>query len=387
MKSFSKIENGMKVIVTGGGTGGHIYPALAVATCLAGKPNVEAVYYLGKKGGLESELAIQAGFPFIGIAFAGMPRGKSPLTLLKIFLWLLNLAQATFTALGEIQKIQPAMIFGTGGYVSAPVLLAARILKIPYAVHEPDAQPGLANRFLGRYASLITTSFKAGAERLRQNPTQTILVTGNPIRQDIGQLGRDEARKTFGEQWPNDKPILLVTGGSQGARKLNMALVEILPTLLNQWNIAVLHLTGKKLYDETMLALDQADPNFKMHTAYQVKPFNSDMATWLAAANVALCRSGSLSLSEMYACALPTVLVPYPFAAADHQRRNAEASVAAGASFMLDDAECTGPRLLEVLKPLFQDPAIYNAMQQASRGLGHPEATEKITEALLQLAK
>jgi UDP-N-acetylglucosamine--N-acetylmuramyl-(pentapeptide) pyrophosphoryl-undecaprenol N-acetylglucosamine transferase len=381
----------MNFIVTGGGTGGHIYPALAVAACLLENPDVESVVYIGKTGALESELAPQAGLPFNGITFYGMPRGKSPIALVKILLWTGHLSRACLQAMAYLKANRPDVVFGTGGYVSAPVLLAAKFLKIPFAIHEPDAQPGLANRLMGRYADLITTSFSVGAEKLQHNPRQTVRITGNPIRKELGQLfsqaEKNQARAQLGEHWPVERPILLVTGGSQGARRLNLALVEALPTLLEEWRIGVLHLTGRKLYEETMAALDAIDPALRHHCAYQVLPFNHDMASWLTIADVALCRAGSLSLSEMYACGLPTLLVPYPFAAADHQRRNAEASVEAGASFMLEDSSFTGAALLEKLEPLFKNPTTYATMRQTTLALAHPEATQAIAQSLRSLAQ
>lgn len=372
----------MRLVVTGGGTGGHIYPALAVAEAMQADPEVESVTYIGKTGGLESELVPQHGMDFRGIEFYGMPRNKNPLLPFKLLAWLAKLEQAKRKAKAYLAEIRPDVVFGTGGYVSAPVLMAARDLKIPYVVHEPDAKPGLVNQLMSKHAAVITTSFSEGAESLKRNPEQEVLITGNPIRGEIGALSRPEALQRLGLNWPETHLVLLVTGGSQGSRRINQAVVRALPKLLKNNDFAVVHLTGKKLYDETLIALDALNPALKTHPRYQVRPYSSEMAALLAVADLAVCRAGSLSLSEMYVCGVPTVLVPYPFAAADHQRKNAQASVRAGASILIEDADCDGERLLQELTPLVEDSERREKMKAAALGLGHPEATMWIVTCL-----
>jgi UDP-N-acetylglucosamine--N-acetylmuramyl-(pentapeptide) pyrophosphoryl-undecaprenol N-acetylglucosamine transferase len=375
----------MRLVVTGGGTGGHIYPALAVAEFMRQDPAVEAVVYLGKTGGLESELVPQSGIPFEGVSFYGMPRGLSPTLPFQLIKWGLALRQAREAARRKLLQIRPDVVFGTGGYVSAPVLLAAQSLKIPYVLHEPDAQPGLANRLMAKNARVITTSFSEGAQTLKQKPDQEVLVTGNPIRGSIGELDRQQAQEALGLAWPLDKTVLLVTGGSQGARRVNQAIVEALPALLDELNLAVLHVTGKKLYDETLALLDRLDPALNCHPFYRVMPYSVQMSALLAASDLAVCRAGSLSLSEMYVCGIPTILVPYPYAAADHQRKNAMASVRAGASRMIEDADCSGERIVGELRTLLHTPGQRDDMRQAALALGHPHATAEIARCLKRL--
>jgi UDP-N-acetylglucosamine--N-acetylmuramyl-(pentapeptide) pyrophosphoryl-undecaprenol N-acetylglucosamine transferase len=376
----------MRLVVTGGGTGGHIYPALAVAECMQQMPDVEAVVYIGKQGGLESELAPQNSIPFEGVSFYGMPRGLSPGLPFRLLKWVWSLRQARESAKEKLRQWKPDVVFGTGGYVSAPVLLAAKSLGIPYVLHEPDAHPGLANRFMAKGAQLITTSFTEGADTLRQRPDQEVLVTGNPIRRDIGGMPKAQAQVELNIHWPEGKTVLLVTGGSQGARRLNQAVVEALPTLLNELDLAVLHVTGKKLYEETLTALDERDPNLRQHPFYRHMPYSAQMPALLTLADIAICRAGSLSLSEMYVCGIPTILVPYPYAAADHQRKNALASVRSGASRMIEDADCTGSRLTDELRTLLHTPNLMDSMRQSARALGHPNATADIVACLQRIA-
>jgi UDP-N-acetylglucosamine--N-acetylmuramyl-(pentapeptide) pyrophosphoryl-undecaprenol N-acetylglucosamine transferase len=376
----------MRLVVTGGGTGGHIYPALAVAEAMKALPGVETVTYVGKTGGLESELVPQNGIDFEGISFYGMPRGKSPLLPFKLLAWGLKLREARAHARQILQRLKPDVVFGTGGYVSAPVLMAAHSLKIPYVVHEPDAKPGLVNQLMSKNAAVITTSFAEGANSLKQRPDQQVVVTGNPIRGSIGKLTKAEALKQLGLPWKEEQKIILVTGGSQGARRINQAVVEALPTLINEYDFAVAHLTGKKLYEETVEALDRHDPTLKTHPNYWVQPYSGEMAALLALADLAVCRAGSLSLSEMAVCGVPTLLVPYPFAAADHQRKNAQACVCSGCSLMVEDSDFNGESLLSALKPLVTTPETLARMRQAALALGHPNATSEIVDCLQAVA-
>ena len=357
----------MRLVVTGGGTGGHIYPALAVAEAMK---QDATILYLGKTGGLESELVPASDIPFEGIIFYGMPRSKNPLLPLKLLQWAWALYQAKEIAKQKLRQFKPDVVFGTGGYVSAPVLLAAKSLKIPYVLHEPDAEPGLANRFMAKGASIITTSFSEGVKALAHSKKQQVLVTGNPIRGEIGHFDRQQALQALGLSWPEDKTVLLVTGGSQGARRINQAVIEALPILLNDLDIAVLHLTGKKLYGEVLSALDEVDTTLRAHPFYWVQPYASQMPALLALADMALCRAGSLSLSEMYVSGLPTILVPYPYAAANHQRKNAMASVRAGASILIEDHDCTAEQLIIELKQLMQNVSQREMMQKAACNLG-----------------
>ncbi|HEY9685396.1 MAG TPA: undecaprenyldiphospho-muramoylpentapeptide beta-N-acetylglucosaminyltransferase [Coleofasciculaceae cyanobacterium] len=377
----------LRLVVTGGGTGGHIYPALAVAEALQGDPDVEAITYIGKSGGLESEIVPQSGISFEGIEFYGMPREKNWLLPFKLVAWGLKLRRAVHIAREKLKVLQPDVVFGTGGYVSAPVLMAAKSLKIPYVLHEPDALPGLVNQLMSKDARIITTSFSEGAEQLKHRPNQQVMVTGNPIRGAIGRMSKQDALQALGVNWPTDRPVLLVTGGSQGARRLNGAVVEVLPTIIHELGFCVAHLTGKKLYEETLDLLDLIAPGMKTDPHYWVQPYSGNMAVLLGMADLALCRAGSLSLSEMYVCGVPTILVPYPYAAAGHQRKNAMASVRAGVSVMIEDDQCKGERLLQELRTLIRQPEKRLAMVAAAQRLGHPNATAEIIGCLKQFAR
>ncbi len=366
----------MKVVVTGGGTGGHLYPALAVVEALKADSQVQAITYIGNTGRKEAELVPTFGVPFIGMRFAGMPRGLN----LSIVPWSMQLLQAFFDARSHLMRLKPDVVFGTGGYITGPVLFAARSLGIPYVVHEPDAFPGLVNRVTARWATQMTCAFPEARARLK---TRQLTVSGNPLRSQIGQVSKAEALARLDLPFALDKPILLVTGGSQGARKLNQGLLEALPELIESLGMQVLHQTGDKLYEEV---LSQCPPEYRTHQAYACRPFISDMASALALADVAVSRSGSMSLSEMYRAHIPTILVPYPHAAADHQRKNALASARAGASVMIEDAQLSGETLIDTLADLLRSPERLEAMREAARQLSAPEATSIVVGILKSVA-
>lgn len=369
----------MRVVVTGGGTGGHIFPALAIATELIAEG--DELLYLGKTHSMESELAPKHSLAFEGIPFFGMPR-KPGLELLK---WFAALFRAIRQAKDHLRAFKPDVVIGTGGYVSAPVLMAAHQLKIPYVLHEPDAMPGLANRFLSKNAALITAAFPASAKHFKLRPgDRRFYHTGNPIRQGVGEIDKAAALQALGLNWDPEIPVLLVFGGSQGARTLNTALVEALPDLLGPQHIHVLHLSGKKLYDETREQLSQT--SLAEHPSYWLRAFSEEMPLLLSAADLAVCRSGSLSLSELYAAGLPTILIPYPFAAANHQQKNAETSVEAGASWMILDADLNGETLLTAVRGMFADQTAWQRMADSARKLAKPTATEVIATLVHQAA-
>ncbi|MGE0199589.1 MAG: undecaprenyldiphospho-muramoylpentapeptide beta-N-acetylglucosaminyltransferase [Candidatus Melainabacteria bacterium] len=377
----------MRIAVTGGGTGGHIYPALAVAEALRAEGHT--LLYVGNRthGGqasLESRLAPERGFAFECVSFYGMPRALS-LSLLK---WLWALRRAREVAREILATFQPDAVLGTGGYVSAPVLLAAQSLKIPTVIHEPDAHPGLANRQAARRATRVTAAFAQSGNLLGLSGSDRFFVTGNPVAAGLGTIPRAEALQTLGWDWPAEGPVLLVTGGSQGARRINEAVVEALPTLRQTTPaVRVIHVSGPKLFEETQTRLASVYPDWAGDPGYRLMAYTADMPLLMAVSTVALCRAGSMTLSEMMVCGLPTVLIPYPHAAADHQTLNARASETTGASLVIPDSALTGERLLSVLLPLLADTPRLAAMAQAARAQAHPEATAAIAGHVLAAAR
>ena len=369
----------MKVLVTGGGTGGHLYPALAVIDWLkANHPETECLY-VGNDNRLEAQVVPPLGLPHEFLSVSGMPRSINPFQWGP---WLTGQVKAYWRSIKLIQSFKPDIAFGTGGYVTVAPLLAAKSQGTPIVLHEPDAHPGLATMALIAQASAVSLAFEECKKAVF--PRHHLHHTGNPLRSSVGQLSQAEGLQQLRLDWPTDKPILLVMGGSLGARSLNQALLGCLPTLLNELNIAVIHQTGQKLFDETLAALPA---EAQSHPFYCVKPYFESMAPALAAASLSVCRAGSLSLSELYRSHLPSILVPYPHAAGNHQLKNALASQQAGASQLLEDHELTPETLLTLLKPLLSQPAQLQAMRLAAQRLATPNATEHVAALLLKHAR
>jgi UDP-N-acetylglucosamine--N-acetylmuramyl-(pentapeptide) pyrophosphoryl-undecaprenol N-acetylglucosamine transferase len=231
-----------------------------------------------------------------------------------------------------------------------------------------------------RWAALTTGAFEAARTRLN---TRRFVATGNPIRSDIGRMSKAEALRVLGVEWSVETPAVLVMGGSQGARTINQALVEALPRLLDDLGVAVIHQTGTKLFEETRAALPA---ELAEHPRYYLRPYYADMAALYATADLAVCRAGSLSLGELYVCGVPSLLIPYPFAAANHQLRNAEASVAAGASRLLLNADCNGETLFREVRTLLSDAGIRRGMREFALKLGRPDATAHLVALIRELA-
>ena len=369
------MDNNMKnpiYFVSGGGTGGHIYPAIAVISELK-KQGIEKVYYIGNPKNPEYVIAKDNNIKFLPVNINGMPRKISFASII----WVIKLLWAIVVCMNYVRKYKPSLVFGTGGYVSAPILFAARFMKIPYAMHDADAQPGIVTRCFSGGALVLTSPFKSVKEIL---PVANIAITGNPIREEFSMITKKEAREKSGLE---DKLTLLVMGGSQGARSINNAIVPIAKKLIEEFDICILHQSGKNRYDETVGLLKSEFKGYETCKNYKLFPYIDDMPTLLKSADIAISRSGSLSLSEMKASGIASVLIPYPYSAGGHQKKNAEAMVEDGCSIMIDDFELTPEKLYEVLSDLLSNPEKLHKMQEKALENSMPDATKNIVERLI----
>jgi len=346
-----------RYFITGGGTGGHIYPAIAVADALAG----EDIFYVGNPKNLEYEIVKQKGYKFLGVNVHGMPR-RANLSLLK---WGFELFVAVLKACYYILKYKPDAVFGTGGYVSAPALIGAKLLNVPYMMHDCDAKPGLVTRKLSVGAKCVSVAFECACKVINNKNCH---VNGNPIRAEFKTLTKEQARKNLGLE---NELTLCIMGGSQGARSINEAAVEALKKL----DMQVIFQTGKKNYDSVMEKLPE-------HKSLMVKPYFDDMVTVLKASDIAVSRSGSLSISEICASAIAPIFVPYPYAAGDHQRKNAQFMVEKGAGIYIEDGEINGKTLCDAVNSAV---ANLDELQKNSFALAKFDGVEKIVEQLRSL--
>ncbi len=362
-------EHKLTYFITGGGTGGHIYPALAVFEELLKKDTTGDIFYIGNFKNLEYGIIRSKGYKFLGVDVEGMPRKASP----QFFLWGIKLAIAVLKSCFYILKYRPDAIFGTGGYVSAPTVMAARILKIPYVLHDCDAKPGLVTRNLATGAKSVSLAFEDAKNYINN---KNIFINGNPIRKEFQTLTREKALENLGLQ---DKLTICIMGGSQGAKTINNAAVQILKKL-SQENIQVIFQTGKRHFEDVNEELLKIYPDYKKDKNLIVRPYFEDMISVLKASDIAVARSGSLSLSEICASNVASILVPYPHAAADHQRINARYMESHGAALYLEDADTTAETLLSYINSLKGEKL--KQLQANAAKLAKFDGVEKIIEQL-----
>jgi UDP-N-acetylglucosamine--N-acetylmuramyl-(pentapeptide) pyrophosphoryl-undecaprenol N-acetylglucosamine transferase len=356
----------LRVLIAGGGTGGHILPALAVARELVEKYSAE-VLFVGTARGMENRLVPEAGFE-LKLVDVGQLKNVSLLTRLRT---LFVLPRSIYACKRIIREFKPNVVFGVGGYASGPAMAAALRLKIPAMVFEPNAMPGLANRLVGKRVQAAAVNFPSAARWFHNAE-----VTGIPVRPEFFNLAPPPA---------NAAPHLLVFGGSQGARIFNTVLPKILVGLLHAVpGLTVLHQSGARLFEQTQdaYAASGADPK-----RWQVLAFLSDMPARFSQATLVMARSGASTVAELAASGKPALLVPFAAAADDHQRRNAEEMVKAGAALMLDEQDLNIPgKLVDALTGLLKSPKGLVAMAVAARTQAHPDAAERIAGRLVTLA-
>ena len=355
----------LRVLIAGGGTGGHIIPALAVAHELIERHGAE-ILFVGTARGLESRLVPEAGLR-LRLIEVGPLKNVSLLTRLQT---LARLPQSISDCKRLIREFQPGAVFGIGGYASGPGVAAALRLKVPALVFEPNAMPGLANRLVGKRVQAAAINFPDAAKWFRHPE-----VTGTPVRPEFFKLPSPAGAA----------PHLLVFGGSQGARIFNTHLPQIVCPLLEAVpGLTILHQSGLRNFEATKSAYQASGADSRR---WQVEPFLSDMPAQLGRAHLVLTRSGASTVAEEAAAGKPALLVPFAAAADNHQLRNAEAMAAAGAAAMLAEDELEIPgKLLGTLTGLFADPARLAAMSDAARRQAHPGAAERIAERLADLA-
>lgn len=358
--------------ITGGGTGGHIYPAIAICDALKKDIETKEIYYIGNSKNLEFEITKKLGYKFLGVNVSGMPR-KFGLRLIK---WFFELQLAIVKALYYIKKYKPDAIFGTGGYVSAPALFAAGLEGVPFMIHDSDAQPGIVSKYIAPNARCVSLAFEVSKQFIRSN---NVHVNGNPIREEFKTLSKEGAREGLGLE---NKLTLCIMGGSQGARSVNDAAVEILKELSLKYNLQIIFQTGKKNYDKVFFKLKEIYPEFEKDKNIILKPYFDNMATILKASDIAVSRAGSLSISELCACGIASILVPYPHAAADHQRKNAKYMQEKQAALYLEDADTTGDTLLKLIEDLLNNKEKLKIIQNNASNLAKLDATQNIVNQL-----
>lgn len=366
------MNNKKTYFITGGGTGGHIYPAVAVADELLKKDSTEKIYYVGNPNNLESSIVNEKDYTFLPVISSGMPRTLS-FALIK---WGFMMFFAWIKCCKYIFQYKPDIIFGTGGYVSAPVLFAAITMRVPFVMHDSDANPGLVTRKLAPYAKSISIAFDTAKEKLKNKNCK---FNGNPIRTEFKTLTKEIARTRLNLK---DNLTICIMGGSQGAKKINDATIEILKTLSKTHKLQIIFQTGKRNYEDTTQKLKQLYPEYETDTNIIIKPYFDDMVTILKACDIAVTRAGALSISEICASQIAPIFIPYPHAAADHQRKNAKCMVELGAGLYLENDETNAQTLLTKILELVNNSNKLNAIQATTSALAKYDGVDRIIEQL-----
>ncbi|MGI6037241.1 MAG: undecaprenyldiphospho-muramoylpentapeptide beta-N-acetylglucosaminyltransferase [Limnochordia bacterium] len=372
-----------RLLIAAGGTGGHIYPGLTIATEWQHRYPAGEVLFVGTRHGLEGRLVPQGGFPLQFVQAAPLSRKPSLATLGGLARTSWGLAQA----LRLISSFRPTVVVGTGGYAAGPVLAAAILARKPTLIQEQNAYPGLTNRLLARWVDVIALGYEEAGHFLSSRARQVI--TGNPIRKEIVSQSRAGGLKNL--QISEEKRVLVVFGASQGARQINQAMIDNYRQLVKKENLQVIHQTGPREYDRVLEALGSLgtlEPRGDGHAFGNlwILPYIHNMPDVLAVAHLVVARAGAISIAELTARGLPAILVPYPYAAENHQERNARVLEQAGAARVILDRELTGPALWVALEELLSHDSVLERMAAASKKLGRPEAVERIVDLIEELA-
>ena len=363
----------LRVLMAGGGTAGHLFPCVAVAEELADLEPGCSIRYVGARGRIDEQILRERDLPHDLISARPLPYRLSA----EAVTGLVALARAVRRTRAILRAFRPHIVFSTGGYVGASVGIAARLARIPLLVHVADTQPDRGNRLLARWACAITTISPEAARALGRSAT----VTGNPIRRELAQATREQGTRELGLD--PDAATIVVTGGSQGARRLNTAVVSALPVLLDELGAQIVHLSGA-LDFETLRA--EVARRFGSPPRYHLIAHLPNPGLALAAADLALTRAGAGSLAEVCLHGVPMIVVPYPFAGG-HQRLNAAPLADAGAAVIVDDAQFTGERLVALVRDLLGDAARLAAMAAAARAAARPDAARQVAQVLIAAAR
>ena len=368
----------MKIIVSGGGTGGHIYPALTLIRTIQNKLPETEFLYVGTKQGLESDIIPKENLPFVALDLAGGFERHFTLANVKRAA---NAIMSVKKAVKIVKDFKPDVTVGTGGYVCGPILLAASLEKVPTLIQEQNVVAGITNKILSKFVNKIAV----GSERaLKHFPADKTVYTGNPIRSEVLQASREEGLEHF--NFDNDKPVVLISGGSRGARSINQAMVDVLVNAANNPTVQYLHVTGKGEYDDVINRIEEAGVNISELKHIRVEPYLYNMPQAMAMADLAVFRAGATGIAELTARGVASILIPYPYAAENHQEYNAKELVDAGAARMILNKDLNATILGEMINELLSSRDTLKLMSMASLKLGRPKAADEIAEMILQLA-
>ncbi len=362
----------MRVIVTGGGTGGHIYPAIAIADKIKEMEPEAEILYVGSPVGLEKEIVPKAGYPIELVTAMWLDRSN----ILKIFKTGYGVIKGTMEAGRLMKKFKPDVVLGTGGYVCVPVLLAGCRYKAKTFLHEQNAFPGLANRYLEKYVNKVFLGFPDGAKYFRQ--PQKLINAGNPVRSSFFTMTKEAARKDLG--LGADDFVVLSFGGSLGAEKINQVAFDLMEKINGREDMTLIFGTGKEYYGQILQRIKEKQ--IKVSDNIKIKDYIDNMDKYLVACDLVICRSGALSVAEATACGKAAILIPSPNVTGNHQYYNAKAVADKGGAILMEEENLTSDEVISRIMELKDNPNALEQMSRASRSCAPDKALDIIYETI-----
>ena len=364
----------MKVLLSGGGTGGHVYPAIAIANRIKEEyPDAEIVF-VGTEKGIESEIVPKYGYELRTVTVQGFKRKIDFDNVKRVFKLFKGLEQSRRI----VKKFKPDVVIGTGGYVSGPVLFNASMGKVPAIIHEQNSFPGVTNKILAKMVTKVLTSFEDSHVRFPEETRNKLVLTGNPVRKEILISKKSNSRRKLGIQ--EDKKMVLCYGGSGGSRKINDSMKVVIRNLVNE-DVAFIYATGKNFYDGFMS--DISDLQLKPYQ--KVVPYLEDMASALAACDIVIGSAGAISLAEITALGKPSIIIPKAYTAENHQEYNAKSIESKGAGIAILEKNLTAETLNDTVFKLLGDRDLLIDMSNASKEIGKPEAIDIIYKEVMEV--
>ncbi|MCM3360472.1 undecaprenyldiphospho-muramoylpentapeptide beta-N-acetylglucosaminyltransferase [Niallia sp. MER TA 168] len=361
----------MKIVVSGGGTGGHIYPALALIREIKKEVKDAEFLYVGTEQGLENKLVRRENIPFKTIHITGFKRKLSPENLKTVWRFIAGVQKSK----AILKEFKADVVIGTGGYVCGPVVYAAAKLGIPTIIHEQNSVPGLTNKFLSKYVDKVATCFEEAASYF---PEEKVVMTGNPRASEVLNQDGIKGRLSVGLQLKT--PAVLIVGGSRGARPINDAVITALPQLGDK-PYQVLYVTGEVHYEAVKKEVELVgNPKNVI-----IKPFVHNMPEVLTSIDLTVARAGATTLSELTSLGIPSILVPSPYVTNNHQEKNATALTSNGAAKMLLEKDMNGQKLVEEMDAIMLNPNVLKGMKEASKKLGIPDAAMRLYNVMKEV--
>ncbi len=362
----------MRVILSGGGTGGHIYPAMAIAEqCKIDFPDSEFLY-IGSERGLEKDIVPKSGMHFESIEITGFKRKLSWDNVRTIIRFFKGAAKAKKI----ITSFQPDIVIGTGGYVCGPVVYAAAKLGVPTLIHEQNVIPGLTNHFLSRYVDCVAVSFEGSEKQFPK--AKSVVYTGNPRATAVANADAKEGFVSLG--LPVDSRIVVVVGGSQGAKAINRAMIEMVPLIEQLSGIHFIYVTGNTYYDSTSETIQKQNP--QVPSNLKIVPYVHNMPEVLAATDLIASRAGASFLSEITSLGIPSILIPSPNVTNNHQEKNARWLLEEGAAELVLEQDLNGKSLYAQIEKIMKDPVRCEHMSNQSKRLGQPQSAQYILQQM-----